>query len=157
RPRRPRAHPPRSALAPGFDPAPGFNRQLLPLRPLGPGPGVNQHVRVAQQKPESEEQVTRLGGAVAGEDESPTERDALSKVACAERLRRLPHPAEPLLAQIVLPVMVDGPRNVATPHLRAGLTRELVRRPRINEQRVVQLQRAPNVLQRGGLRAKAPG
>ena len=53
--------------------------------------------------------------------------------ACRSSAARLPDVPEALLRQIVLPVVVDRPGNVPVPHLRTGLPRVLIRRPRIDQ------------------------
>lgn len=100
--------------------------------------------------------VAGLGGAVAVGDHVPVRRDPLRRVAPPELVRRLPDVTESGLGQVVLPVVVDGARDVAAAHLGAGLPGILLRGARVHQHRAAAASGAAHLIQRSGVRQEWP-
>jgi hypothetical protein len=98
--------------------------------------------------------VAGLGSAVAVDNDVPLRRDPLRRIALAKLGRILPDVAEAHLGEIVLPVVVDGPGNVTSPHLCARLARVLLRWPRIHQESVAARNRRAYLVQAGALGLK---
>ncbi|MDF3054057.1 MAG: hypothetical protein K0S19_2162 [Geminicoccaceae bacterium] len=77
--------------------------------------------------------MTGLGGTVAVRDDVAIRCNPLRRVTRSKVGLSLPDTPEPLLSEIVLPVMIDGARNMAPAHLGSGLSGILIRRACINQ------------------------
>src|SRR5215208_3271629 len=97
-----------------------LNRKLLPFSPLGPRPHVDPDSCVPEQIAQRKMDVARLSGTVAVGDDVLVGCDPLRQVTGPQLRQGLPDVSEPLLGQIILPIMVDGSGYVASAHLSAG-------------------------------------
>ncbi len=112
-----------------------LDRQLLPLRPLGPRSGVDPYPGIAQQVLQREEDVARLGAAVAVEDDVPLGGDALSSVTGAKLVDRFPDQRQIRLHEVAPPGVIDGTGDVPPPKLRPRGAAELLGGSGIHQQR----------------------
>src|SRR4051812_21204240 len=103
-------------------PAPRCYRKLRPRRPFGPRPHVDANPGIAEQIAQREVDVAGLSGAVAVGDNVLVGRDALSQITGPQLRSTLPDVTKAHQGEIVLPVVIDGFRNVAPPDLRTGLS-----------------------------------
>ena len=81
--------------------------------------------------------VAGLGGTVAVHDDVLIGGYSLRSVGTAQLGRLLPDVAESFLGEVVLPIVVNGSRYVASSHLGARFAGKLIRRPCIDQKRVM--------------------
>jgi hypothetical protein len=101
--------------------------------------------------------VAGFGGAVAVDDDVPLRRYSLPLVTPPQVGQVLPDMAETHLGEIILPIVVDGSRNMPPPHLGTCLSGVLVGRPGVHQESGAAGQRRAHLVQTRPLRLKGLG